>query len=157
MVLGMVCPWGIRSLTTGMRHCMALDFSGYWSDLGRDLVLPILTFIGSSLFILQLSLLEVATRYSNIWIKLMIFCWNSYSSISKKDCEKHKRSGSGCSGNSEVRSPFEAKYVSPFDLERRSLPNRSTGAVSHSKKNVFQWKVPETFALVEIEAVSEFY
>ena len=53
-------------------------------------------------------------------------------------CREHKRSGSSWSGNAKVRSPMEAKCLIPFNLERRSLPNRLTGPESHRKKGCFQ-------------------
>ena len=41
-----------------------------------------------------------------------------------------------------MRSSLEAKCISPFNLERRSLPNRLTGAVSLNKKKCFSEKGP---------------
>ena len=40
-------------------------------------------------------------------------------------------------GNSKVRSPLKVKHISPFNLDRRPLPNRLYGAFSHSKKEFF--------------------
>lgn len=68
-----------------------------------------------------------------------------------------RRSGSEWSGDSKVRSPFVAKCISHFDLERRSLTNRLTGAVSHSKKRMLLSERSESFVLVEIEMLSELY
>lgn len=56
-----------------------------------------------------------------------------------------------------MRSPFVAKRISHFDLERRSLTNRLTGAVSHSKKRMLLSERSESFVLVEIEMLSELY
>lgn len=50
-----------------------------------------------------------------------------------------------------MTSPKEAKHVSSFNLESRFLTNRWTGAVSRSKN------IQESFALIEIETLSEFY
>lgn len=40
-------------------------------------------------------------------------------------------------GNSKVRSPLKVKPISSLKLETRPLPNRLTGAVSHSQKRIF--------------------
>lgn len=65
-----------------------------------------------------------------------------------------------------MRSPLEAKSISPFSLERRSLPNRLSGAVSHSQKTnknqtnknqkkLLQSKVPESSVLqVDVETLN---
>lgn len=96
----------------GVMPCMASGFNGYWGNLGRGLVLYIWVFIGSALFILPMSVLEVAHRFLGTSIKLGDFCWNS-PSISRP---KHNKSSPGLSGNSKVRSPLEAKPISLFDL-----------------------------------------
>ena len=68
-------------------------------------------FTGSASFILQMSVLDVAYRFSGTSITLGNFCWNSSSFTSKADCKEHKRSGSGSSGNSKMRSPWEVKNI----------------------------------------------
>lgn len=83
-----------------------------------------------------MSVLEVAHRFSDVLIKLEDFCWNLSSSISRTDCKEDKRSGSCWSENSKVGLPSEVKHISPFNLERRSLPNRWTGAESQQKRKV---------------------
>lgn len=86
-----------------------------------------------------MSVLEVAHRFLGTSIKLGDFCWNS-PSISRP---KHNKSSPGLSGNSKVRSPLEAKPISLFDLERRSLLHRLTGTIPQSKKECFSVKGPK--------------
>jgi len=71
------------------------------------------------LFILPISVSEVAHRFLSILIILGDLCWDS-SSNSRTNCKEHMRSGSNWSGNSKVKSPWEAKSIDPFHLESES-------------------------------------
>ena len=95
--------------------------------------------IGSALFILSMS---VAQKVSGPVVKLGIFAWSSSSPISRTDCKEHKRSSSGWSGYSKVRSPLEVKHIHPLSLERTSLLHRLIGAVLHSKRECFSVEGP---------------
>ena len=139
----MVSSWLLKSSALAVRPCMVSGFDGYWGNLGRGLATSIWTFIlGSTLFILPMSVLQAAHECLGMSIKLGDFCWTSFSSLSRKHYKEHKRSGSGWSGNSKVRFPLEAKHIRPSDLERRFPADRMTGAGSHSTKEVFSVKGP---------------
>lgn len=119
----------------GMRPCMGSGFNRHCGHLGSSLVRDTWIFIDSSHFILPMSVLEVAHRF---WgsIKIMEFYWTSSSSMSGTDCKERQRSGSGCSGNSELKPPSEAKHICPFNLETRSLTNGLTRTVKTAKRIV---------------------
>ena len=71
------------------------------------------------LFILPISVSEVAHRFLSTLIILGDLCWDS-SSNSRTNCKEYMRSGSNWSGNSKVKSPWEAKSIDPFHLESES-------------------------------------
>ena len=72
------------------------------------------------LFILPTSVSEVAHRFLITLIKLGDLCWISSSNL-RTNCKEPMRSGSNWSGNSKVKSPWEAKSIDPFHLEKRYL------------------------------------
>lgn len=75
-----------------------------------------------------MSVLEVAHRFSGTLIELgtsveiLLFLCQGQTVRNMKD---QVQVGQGTLG---VKSPQEAKHISPFNLGRRSLPTRLTGA-----------------------------
>ena len=122
-----LAPGQFGLLLGGVRPWMASRLKGHWDNIGRVLFISVWIIMGSILLILPVSVSEVVHRFSGSSIKFGDFCWNSSFPVSRTDYKEHKRSGSGGSGNSKTKSPLEAKYISPFSLERRALPNRLSG------------------------------